>query len=441
MRLRHELSRMLPLALPVIAAEIAWMGMGIVDTVMVGPLGAVPLGGVSVGRVWFFTFAIFGVGLLFGLDTLVSRAFGAGDRGAAGSALVHGLVLAVVASVPLTLLIRIGAPRLRHLDVTPEVLAEAVPYAHAVSFGVLPLLLYTAFRRFLQGIDTVKPVMLLLVSANLVNVVGNHALIHGRFGFPALGATGAGWSSTVSYTFLAAGMGLVVALEVRDERTPIDWRLRVETAKTLLRLGIPAAGQVAVEFGAFALAGLLVARLPPVSLAAHHIALTLASLTYMVPLGLSSAGAVRVGQALGRRRPDQARAAGWTAVGIGVAFMALAAVAFVAFPGWLLGWFTREAPVVAAGVTLLRIAALFQLFDGIQAVATGILRGASDTSSSFRWNLLGHWVIGIPAGVYLCFPGGMGAPGVWIGWLVGLGVVAVALLVCWHRLPLEERVG
>ena len=210
-------------------------------------------------------------------------------------------------------------------------------------------------------------------------------------------------------------------------------RLDMVHVRTLLSLGLPAATQISLEFGVFAVATTLIGKLDPVSLASHQIALNCASVTFMVPLGISSAGAVRVGHALGRRDVSGVRASGWAALLLGAAFMSGAAIVFFLAPRLILRVYTTDAAVLATGVSLLYIAALFQISDGIQVVATGILRGAGETRIPMLSNLVGHWFIGLPIAYALGFPGGWGAPGVWVGLCVGLTTVAAVLLAVWHR--------
>jgi MATE family multidrug resistance protein len=230
----------------------------------------------------------------------------------------------------------------------------------------------------------------------------------------------------------------------REERGGLrrtSLRVDVETLRRLLTLGLPAAGQLMLEVAVFAAATALAARLTPAWLAAHQIALNAASVTFMVPLGISSAAAVRVGQAIGRRDPVGARHAGWTALALGTSFMFCAALVFLIFPQSLVRLFSRDPEVIAAGSALLLVAALFQLSDGVQVVATGALRGAGDTRTPFLWNLVGHWLIGLPIGYHLCFARGHGARGLWIGLLIGLTVTGVGLLTVWARKPLVRPVA
>lgn len=203
--------------------------------------------------------------------------------------------------------------------------------------------------------------------------------------------------------------------------------------RRLISLGFPAASQVTLEVGVFAAATALAGRLAPAALAAHQIAVNLASLTFMVPLGVASAGAVRVGHAIGRGDYDGAARSGWTAILFGMAFMSCAAAAFLLVPRALIGAFTSDPVVLSIGVLLLFVAAIFQLFDGVQAVSTGVLRGLGDTRTPMLWNLAGHWFIGLPLGYTLCFTAGLGVVGLWWGLSTGLIICGVALLIVWTR--------
>jgi MATE family multidrug resistance protein len=435
-RLRAEWRPMLALAVPVVLAELGWMAMGVVDTVMVGRVGVEAIGAVSLGRALFFTTTIGGVGLLLGLDTLVSTAYGAGRLADGHRALIHGVYLSVALAVPLTLLIRAGGDRLGGWGIDVGVASATPSYVHAVSWSALPLLLYTTARRYLQGVGRVRPVMFALTSANLINVLGNWVLIHGHWGAPALGAAGAGWATAVSSGYMALFLAGAVLLPDREEGgglTRASWRLEPREVGRLLALGLPAAGQLLLEMGVFAAATAFAGRLDATWLAAHQVALTTAGVTFMVPLGISSAGAVRVGQALGRGDPAGARRAGWAALALGAGFMTAAGMVLLAVPHSIVRLYTNDAAVIGAGAALLAVAAAFQLFDGLQVVATGVLRGAGDTRTPFTWNLVGHWLLGLPLGIYLCFSRGQGAIGLWVGLLVGLGSIGVGLLLVWRR--------
>ncbi len=427
---------MVTLAAPVVVAEIGWVAMGLVDTLMVGPLGPEAIGAVGVGSSLFIGVVIFAMGILLGLDTLVSQAYGAGRIHECHRWLVHGAVLSLVVAVPVTLLLVGLSAVLAGWGLDPSVLVLTRPYLDVVTWSVLPLLLYATFRRYLQGMGVVRPVMIALVTANITNVIVNWVLIYGKLGAPAMGVRGAAWATVFSRVVMAAYLlGTIVARERSRRPGLFETTLAIEWSwiRRLLRLGVPAASQITLEVGVFAASTALAGRLVPIALAAHQIAIHIAALSFMVPLGISSAGAVRVGHAIGRRDPAGAARAGWTALALGAVFMACMAAAFVLFPRVLIGGFTRDEGVLRLGASLLAVAAVFQLFDGIQGVATGVLRGLGDTRTPMIWNLIGHWFIGLPTGYFLCFGLGRGVVGLWWGLSLGLIICGAVLLVVWAR--------
>ena len=434
--LLEEFSPTIKLAGPLVMAELAWMTMGIVDTLMVGRLGPEAIGAVGVGSMLFLGVGVFGIGLLLGLDPLVSQAYGARRIDECHRWLAHGLWLGCFVSVPVMALLFAADGWLGAWGFHPDVLSLVRPYLEVVTWSMLPLLLYTSFRHYLQSIGIVTPIMVALLTANLVNVAVNWVLIFGNLGAPALGVTGAAWATVLSRIYMASMLLGVIAWREASQGSglvhAISWP-ELARMRRLLRIGLPAAGQLLLEVGVFAAATALAGRLLPAALAAHQIVLHIAGFTFMVPLGVGTGGGVRVGHAIGRGDWPTARRAGWAALLIGGSFMAATAVAFVSIPGLIVRAFTPDMEVVRIGATLLLIAAVFQLFDGIQGVATGVLRGAGDTRRPMIWNLVAHWGVGLPLGYALCFVFGYGVPGLWIGLSIGLIIVAVVLLVCWAQ--------
>ena len=428
---------MFALAWPLVLAEIGWMAMGLVDTIMVGhmPNSAQAIGGVSLGGVIFYTAAMFGGSILFSLDTKVSQSFGAGDLADANHSLLNAMyIVAPLTPVTMFMIWLIGR-LLPRMGVNPEVLAQALPFLRAMNWSTLPLLLYFAFRRYLQAVDLVKPITFALISANVVNLVGDWILIYGHLGSPAFGVAGSGWSTCISRTYMASLLLGVVVWQHRRYGLPLlDRPLRPDFARIaeLVRIGLPAAVQMLFEIGVFSTATALIARLDAATVAAHQIALNCASLTYMVPLGISSAAAVRVGQAIGRRDPVAAGYAGWAAISMGAGFMSLAALVLVFAPRGIVRVFTPDPQVMRVGVTLLLVAAAFQLFDGLQTVATGALRGTGETRIPMFSSFVAYWVIGLPLGYYLGFRRGFGAVGVWTGLAVSLAVIGTLLVLAWR---------
>ena len=427
---------MLALAAPVVLAELGWVTMGIVDTLMVGRLGAHAIGAVGLAGMLFFAIAVFAMGLLLGLDPLVAQAFGAGRVDECHRWLVDGVWLGVFVAAPTVGLLYVLLATLGVWGFPDDVVTLVRPYLGILIWSLPPLLLYVAFRRYLQAMNLVRPITIALVSANVVNAFFNWVLIFGHLGAPAMGVPGSAVATLVARIFMAAVLLLaIVRHEAHVSPRLRDTPMRIDLARMrrLFVLGVPAAGQMAFEVGVFSAATALAGRVSADALAAHQIALNMAAFTFMVPFGIASAAAVRVGQAIGRRDPDGALRAGWTAIAIGVGFMATAAAVFLLAPGALMRAFTDDPAVVQLGVGLLFVAAVFQLFDGLQGVTTGVLRGLADTHTAMMWNLAGHWLIGLPLGYLLCFRRGYGVVGLWWGLSTGLMICGVALILVWIR--------
>jgi multidrug resistance protein, MATE family len=425
---------MLRLAGPVVMAEIGWMSMGIVDTIMVGPLGPAAIGAAGMSNSLFFAFAVFGMGAMLGLDALVSQSYGAGRRDDCVRWLNHGIVLALVVGPVITALFYVSLLGIDALGLNPEIQALAVPYLRVVPLSGVPLLLYATFRRYLQGIHAVRPVMFALVSANVINALGNWMLIYGRLGAPELGVEGAAWATVLARIYMAAFLFIAIARKHGGAgHVHVPFVFEPERIRRLVALGLPAASQLTLEVGVFAAVSALAGRLDPVSLGSHQIALNIAALAFMVPLGLSSAGAVRVGHAVGAGDPLRAVHAGWTALGLGAAVMVTVGITFILFPLPMLRLFSDDSRLLEISTRLLAIGAAFQLSDGTQAVATGVLRGVGDTRTPMTMNVIGHWVLGLPTGYMLCFWAGWGVAGLWTGLSIGLTFVAVVLTLAWRR--------
>jgi multidrug resistance protein, MATE family len=423
---------MVRLALPLVFAEIGWMAMGVEDTMFVGRVSAQAIGAVGLGTILFYGIGIFASGLLLGLDTLVSQSFGAGDRDDCRHSLISGVWLSLFL-IPIVMGL-IGAlnPLLSAWGIDPAVMRETQPYLRVLNWSAPFLILFFGFRRYLQSMNIVRPIMLTLLTANAINIFFNWVFVFGNLGAPRLGAEGSALATLGSRIYMMIVLGIIIW--TNDPRLPhVSWKPDFARVRELLRLGMPAAAQIGLETGVFAVVTVLIGKLGATPLAGHQIALQTVSMTYMMPLGISSAAAVRVGHAIGRGDHEGMARAGWTALGLGAAVMSCAAVGLLVFPYWIARLFTPEADVIAAGVVLLRIAAFFQLFDGLQVVATGALRGAGDTRTPMICHFTGYWVLGLPIGWLLCFRYGMGAAGLWIGLSVGLIVIGIVLVEVWRR--------
>ncbi|MGE0866732.1 MAG: MATE family efflux transporter [Vicinamibacterales bacterium] len=434
---------MLRLAVPVVMAELGWMAMGVVDTLMVGPLGPEAISAVGVGAAMHIAFAVFGMGVLLGLDTLVSQAFGARDIRDCHRWLFDGLTLAALMTIPIMMVCGVLAFSIPSLGFHPAVAPPLQSYFIVLIWSTPFLLGYAACRRYLQGMHLAKPVMFALISANVFNAAMDWLLIYGNLGFPRLEVAGAAWATLLSRIYMFAALVVAIwwstfakaTVDKSDEDRHREFWPRAwfdpARLRRLLTLGLPAASQVLAEVGVFALATALAGTLDPISAASHQIALNLAGVAFMIPLGVGSAGAVRVGHAVGAGDPVRAAAAGWTAILIGVLFMLSSGALFVAIPRALIGLFSSDPAVLTVGSSLLYLAAIFQLFDGIQGVITGTLRGIGDTRTPMLVNLAAHWLLGLPVSYTLCFVVGWGVWGLWVGLSLGLIVTGVILLWAW----------
>ncbi len=433
-QIRAELRALLALAIPVVLSEIGWVTMGLVDTVMVGRLGPEAIGAVGIASATYYVPSLLGIGLLLGLDTLVSQAWGRRDFDECHRWLAQGVYLVAVYAPLAMLLLWLAPLAYSRLGINPAVAGPAGSYVRLLNWGTAPLLIYAAFRRYLQGVARVRPVTFALISANLVNWGGNWALIYGHLGLPALGLRGSALSTCAARVYMAAVLVYTAWRHERERghRLFAHWAgVQWERIRVLLRLGAPAAGQIVLEIGAFGAATLMAGRLSAAALAAHQIVLNCASATFMVPLGISAAAAVSVGHALGAGHPERARRAGWLAIVLAGTFMGLAAIVFLVLPNPILHIYTDDAVVIETGRHLLLLAAAFQIFDGLQNVSTGALRGAGETRTPMLANCIGYWFFGLPLGYFLCFHLGRGVAGLWLGLTLSLVVIALSLVARW----------
>ena len=450
--IRSELPPLVRLALPLIAGELGWVSMSLVDTVLLGrgPNAALAMAAAALAQVLFNTLC-FGVGgVLLGLDALISQAIGAKQQDEANRWLLHGLVMAVALSALLLAAFAFGPLLLVHLPVDHAILAQAVPAMTGLNYGTLPLLIYFTLRRYLQAANHGRPIAFALISANIINAAGDWLLIFGHrwhgMTIPAYGVLGSSWSTSFARLYLMAVLlGAVWWLNRRHSyglgtifRGAVATRIEYQHLRRLFLLGAPAGGSIFVEIGIFALVTTLIATFGKLPLAGHEVALQCASTTFMVPFAISAATSVRVGHAIGRKRiglakPDDVAAAGYSGIGAGAAVMLVAAVVFLVLPAQIARLFTPDAGVIAAAVPLLLISAGFQFFDGVQINASGALRGAGNTVAPLFTQLICYWGVGMPLGFWLGFHERLGAAGLWWGLLIALTGAAFALLYFWRR--------
>jgi multidrug resistance protein, MATE family len=433
-RFRDELRVLARLALPIVLTQISMMSLGIVDLAMVGRVssGAVEaLDAVALGNVWKIGTAMVAMGLVLGIDPLIAQAHGRRDAAGLAHALQRGVVIALGGSVPVALLWMFTKDVLVAMGQDPAIAAVAHDYVLVQLPSVPFFLVFAALRQYLQGRGILAPTLWIAVAANVVNAGLNWVFIYGHLGSPALGAVGSGIATSIGQVLMPLGMLYLIRAGKLHEGAWRPWSraaLDPRELRVVLAVGIPVAAHFAAEIWGFQIVALWSGRLGTDELAANAIVLNLASLTFMVPLGIGLASVTRVGNLIGERRPHAAQTASWAALALGSGAMTLAALAFIAFRTELPRAYTAAGEVIAICAATLPVAAAFQLFDGVQVVSSGILRAMGATRPIAVANLVGYYVIGLPIGGWLAFRLGQGVPGLWWGLAAGLAVVASSLL-------------
>jgi multidrug resistance protein, MATE family len=437
---RREIRDVARLAAPIVLVQVGLMMMGVVDTAMVGRVSEGALAAVALGNLYWILVTMLGQGTIMALDPIISQAVGARDEPAIERGLQRGLLMALLISVVSSLALLPGDAFFTLLRQPPEIYPLAGQYARVCIFGVLPFFGFVVLRQTLQAFSLVRPIVYAVVLSNLANLLLDWMFVFGRLGAPAMGAVGTAWASSICrwlmWLLLAWGGRAALAPYLRHwHRDVFAWG----PIWSLLRLGLPIGLHQWIEVAAFSFGLVLVGWMGTLPLAAHQITITLAALTYMVPLGVSAAVAVLVGHAIGRGDPDGARREAGAALVCGVGFMTLTAISLIAAPATLARLFSPDVAVVALAATLIPLAGVFQIFDGIQGVSSGILRGTGDTHVPAMLNLAGY-TFGLAVGGVLAFRLAMGPRGVWWGLVAGLVMVAIALGArVRHRLGGELR--
>jgi MATE family multidrug resistance protein len=422
----EDLRDMARVAAPIVLINLGVQAMGVVDTLMVGRLGGAAIAAVALGNFYFFNASVFGVGLLFAIDPVVSQAVGGGDREGVARGVQRGIVLALAVSVLVMLALLPGEWLLTAVDQPADVVRETARYAQRRMLGVLPFFLFNVFRQSLQAMGPVRPVIWAVLVGNIVNAAANWALVFGNGGFPALGVEGSGFATALATWIMMVALGWFSWPLMRTALTP--WRpetLSWSPLLRMLRIGVPIGVQWFFESFAFGLTALFMGWMGTASLAGHEIALNMAALTFMVPLGISGAAAAVVGRAIGRGDTSGARRDALAAIVCGTGFMMLTASVFIMAPHWLTARYTNEAATAAIAVALIPLAGWFQVFDGLQAVTSGVLRGTGDTRVPALLHLLAFWGVGVPTGYYLGFYTPWRERGLLIGLVTGLAAAAL----------------
>lgn len=430
----EDLRSMLRLATPVVVVQVGLMLMGVVDTMVVGRLSADALAAVALGNLIVLSVAAFGMGLLMALDPLVAQAVGAGDTTTVRRSVQRGLILAAMISIPSGLILLPGEWVLPILRQPSEIIPVASGYARIAILALPAFFAFVVLRQTLQALERMRPIVVTIVIANIFNLGADWALVYGWGPIPAMGALGSAWATTAGRWLLLIALALIA----RRDLVPLLWPFEKESLRwqplwQTIRLGAPIGLQFQLEFAAFGVVALLMGGFGTIEMAAHQVAINLASLTFMVPLGVGAAAAVRVGLAVGAGDAEGVRRGAAAALVCGAGFMVLTGGLFVFAAGPLAAAYTSVPEVLAFAIIFIPIAGFFQVFDGIQVVAAGILRGMGDTRAPVVVNLLGFWLLGMPTSLALAFRLGFGPAGLWWGLVVGLGVVALFLLLRMRR--------
>lgn len=418
---------LMKLAAPIAATQAGQSLMGLVDTAVVGRLGKQQLAAVGAANSLFFTVAVIGIGMMMGLDPLASQALGRGDKVRARTLLWQGAWLALVASLGLGGLSLLAPLILSGLGLPEDTSALAMEVLQVRVLAMPFLLLYITSRAYLQAVGQTKPLVISVVTANVVNFALNQLVVLGRWGIPSYGAVGSAWSTTFSTLVQLAILSTSIRLLEPVALPRGAWKPVLSDLWTAAKVGLPIGLQMGAEVGVFALVALMAGALGDASLGANQVALNLASFTFCLAVGVGNAGSVRVGWAVGKGDQLGVRRSGLLALATGAGVMSIAGLAFFTIPALLVGLMTDQADVAVVAVPLLSVAAVFQIADGLQGVGAGVLRGCGDTRFAFVANVVGHYGVGLPVALYLK-ANGWGLVGLWWGLCAGLMAVAAALV-------------
>ena len=436
-----EARSLIKIAVPAVVSQLAQMSMGVIDTIMSGNLGAEALAAISVGSNLLMPVIVFTLGIFMALNPLVAQASGARLNHLFWGYAIQGSYLALMLSIPAILLLYELEPLMNAIGVQPSIIPVVVDYLKAVSLGIIPLLLFLVLRFINEGLFSTHAIMYVSIGAIPINIGLNYVFMYGYFGVPAYGAVGLGYATAIVWTLMFISLLIYTLstehLHVRSIRQQ-SLRPNFQKLKEILTLGIPVALTVGLEIMMFAVIGLMIGRYAIEIIAAHQIAVNIASITFMVPLGISTAVTARVGYARGANSHIGVIRAGYLGLGLSVCFMSLAALIMYSFATELISIYNDEAGVLEIGVGLLYLAAIFQLFDGMQVTAAGALRGLKDMRYPLIVSFISYWIAGFPLGYYLAEVSGMGAQGYWAGFISGLGTAAILLNQRFYSLAVKR---
>lgn len=425
------------LAVPVMLSQLGHVLVGVADSLMVGQLGSVPLAAASLANVIFHLALTFGIGVSYAITPLVAAADGEEDHNKCTTVLKHGLLINMITGLVLFVVVFLGSDILHYLDQPVEVVALAIPYLGLIILSIIPFMFFQTFRQFTEGLSFTRQAMYVVLLSTLLNVLLNYILIFGKLGFEPLGLNGAGWATLVSRIVMALVMWAYIYYSARYKRYHTAFTFgnySKDLIRKLLKIGIPAGVQFAFEVGAFGFAAIMVGWFGANALAAHQIAINLASVTWMMASGLAAAATIRVGNQLGRKDLFTLRRAAFSIFIMVTLFMSVNALIFIIGRNFLPTLYIENAEVIKLATSLVVIAAFFQLSDGIQVVGLGALRGLEDVRVPTLITFIAYWVLALPLGYFLGFKLGMGVNGIWYGLSIGLSVAAILLFVRFNKI-------
>ncbi|GAB2537894.1 MATE family efflux transporter [Rufibacter soli] len=424
------------LAYPVVLSQLGHILVSVADSVMAGRLGTLQLAAASLGNSIFTIILVFGLGISFSITPLVARADGRKNHTRIALILLNGLFMNTVIGVLLFLLFYGIAPFIQHLNQPEEVVTLALPYVKILFLSMVPLMVFQAFKQFAEGLSLTKQSMFISIFANVLNVGLNYLLIYGKLGFPALGLNGAAWATLISRVVMALMMAAFIFYSQRFARYRHFLRrqsLSLTHMLKLFKLGFPISLQMIFEMGAFGFSAIMIGWLGARDLAAHQIALNVASVTYMMASGISAAATIRVGRLRGVGDLQGVHLAGYSSLIMGALFMAASATLIILAKDLIPLFYVQDVAVHKLAAQLLIIAAIFQLSDGVQVVGLGALRGLEDVRVPSMISLFSYWFIALPTGYALGFWAGLGALGIWLGLFTGLTIAALLLFFRFKR--------
>lgn len=428
--IKEEIFKTIKLAYPVIIGQLGIVMMGVVDSIMVGRLGSVPLAAASLGNSLIFIILIIGIGSSSVVTPLVAILVGGKRFSECGVYFRQSLLVNMLLSLVMIGIILIGVNFIHRLNQPDEVIELTIIYMSIVGLSALPLMFYQTYKHFIEGFSIMKPAMIIALLANIINAFANWVLIFGELGFPRLGLAGAAWATFASRVFMALVIMFYVMRNEKFKQYDVTFHFRsinFPVIKKILQLGLPSGFQYFFEVGAFSFAVVMIGWIGTNELAAHQIAINLASISFMGVLGISQAASIRVGNAMGEQSVSKIRKAGFTAIVLGASIMSLAGLTFILLNKFLPTLYIDDEAVISIASRLIIIAALFQLSDGTQAVGIGVLRGLTDVKGPTIITFVAYWMISLPIAYLLAFDFNLGVEGVWIGLLIGLTVSAILL--------------